>query len=255
MTVSSVLVVDDNGINRYILVHLLTNLRLKATEAENGAEAVSKVEAETFDLILMDVFMPVMDGFEATRRIRALGFERLPIIAITASATEGDAARLLESGMDGLLAKPIGADDLTKMLARWLSLPETAVPDAACHGLEPDVANALQRTKEVDLAALLACAEDDASLAVEMLRYFVEVGGGLSEGLGQAIMARENAQVSRQLLALCQPCRDIGADALAQEAHSIGLDIRRSDAQFDRVEAFHARLLAFLSATAAAVLV
>jgi CheY-like chemotaxis protein len=255
MTVSSVLVVDDNGINRYILVHLLTNLGLKATEAENGAEAVSKVEAESFDLILMDVFMPVMDGFEATRRIRALGFEHLPIIAITSAATAGDTARLLESGMDGLLAKPIGPDDLTKMLARWLSLPGRAVDDTACHGLEPEVAKALEQTKEVDLAALLACAEGDASLAVEMLRYFVEVGGGLSEGLGQAIKARDTAQASRQLLALCQPCRDIAAEALAQEAHSIGLDIRRSDAQFDRVEAFHARLLAFLSATAAAVLV
>ena len=255
MTVSSVLVVDDNGINRYILVHLLTNLGLKATEAENGAEAVSKVEAENFDLILMDIFMPVMDGFEATRRIRALGFERLPIIAITSSATDDDAARLLESGMDGLLAKPIGPDDLTKMLARWLSLPETAVSDTACHGLEPDVAKALERTKEVDLAALLACAEGDASLAVEMLRYFVQVSGEVSERLGQAIKARDNAQVSRQLLALCQPCRDIAAEALAQEAHSSGLDIRRSDPQFDRVEAFHARLLAFLSAVSTAVLV
>jgi CheY-like chemotaxis protein len=253
MTVPSVLVVDDNGINRFILVHLLTNLGLKATEAENGAEAVSKVEAKNFDLILMDVVMPVMDGFEATRRIRALGFEHLPIIAITSAATDDDTARLLESGMDGLLAKPIATDDLTKMLARWLSLPGSAVDDMACHGLEPEVAKALEQTKEVDLAALLACAEGDASLAVEMLQYFVEVGGGLSEGLGQAIKERENAQVSRQLLALCQPCRDIAAEALAQEAHSIGLDMRRSDAQFDRVEAFHARLLAFLSATAAAV--
>jgi CheY-like chemotaxis protein len=255
MTVSSVLVVDDNGINRYILVHLLTTLGLKATEAENGAEAVSKVEAETFDLILMDVFMPVMDGFEATRRIRALGFERLPIIAITSSATEGDAARLLESGMDGLLAKPIGTDDLTKMMARWLLLPDRAAQDPACPGLAPDLAKALEQTKEVDPAALLACAEGDASLAAEMVRYFVEVCGGVSEELGRAIKARDTAQVSRQLLALCQPCRDIAADALAQEAHSIGLDMRRSDAQFHRVEAFHARLLAFLSATAAAVLI
>jgi CheY-like chemotaxis protein len=253
MTVSSILVVDDNGINRYILVHLLTNLGLKATEAENGAEAVSKVEAEHFDLILMDILMPVMDGFEATRRIRALGFERLPIIAITASATEGDATKLRESGMDGLLAKPIDPDDLTKMVARWLSLPDAAVDDTACRGLKPDVSKALEQTKEIDISALLASADGDAAFVVEKLRNFVEVYGDAAEGLGQAIKARDSAQVSQQLLALRQPFRDIAAEALSREAHSIGLNIRRPDARFDRVEAFHVRLLGFLAATAAAV--
>ena len=253
MTVSSVLVVDDNGINRYILVNLLSKMGIRASEAENGAEAVSKVGAEHFDLILMDIYMPVMDGFEATRRIRGLGFERLPIIAITASATDGDAGRLRESGMDGLLSKPIDPDDLTQTVARWLSFPDRAVHDTASYGLKPIVARALAQTGEIDIVALLACAEGDAALAIEKLRGFLEVYGDMSEELAQAIKARDNALVSRKLLALRQPCLDITAKALAQEAHSIGLNIRRSDARFDRVEAFHARLLAFLAGTAAAV--
>lgn len=255
MTVPSVLVVDDNGINRYILVHLLTNMGLTTTEAGNGAEAVSKVEAEHFDLILMDIFMPVMDGFEATRRIRGLGFERLPIIAITASATDGDARNLSESGMDGLLSKPINQDDLTKTVTRWLSLPDAAVRGSGGRRLKPIVTKALEQVAEIDIPTLLARAEGDAALAIEKLRGFVEVYGDLSEGLGEAIKARENAEVSRQLLALRQPCRDIAADALAQEAHSIGLNIRRTGARFDRVEMFHARFLAFLAAISAAVLI
>lgn len=254
MTVPNVLVVDDNAINRYILMHLLTNLGLKTTEAENGAEAVSKVRAENFDLILMDIFMPVMDGFEATRRIRGLGLKRLPIIAITASATDGDTRNLSESGMDGLLSKPINQDDLTRTVARWLSVPDAAIHDSGGRELKPTVAKALERVAEIDISTLLARAEGDAALAIEKLRGFVEVYGDVSEGLGEAIKARDNTEVSRQLLALRQPCLDIAADALAQQAHSIGLNIRRVDARFDRVEAFHARFRAFLAATAAAVL-
>ena len=106
---AKILVVEDNLDNRRILVYRLKRIGdFEITEASNGQEALASVQAEVPDLIFMDLKMPVMDGWEATRRIRALEEgRRIPIIALTAQAMAGDEQKALAAGCDDYVAKPI----------------------------------------------------------------------------------------------------------------------------------------------------
>ncbi|WP_374327389.1 ATP-binding protein [Azonexus sp.] len=121
-----VLIVEDNRTNQRVAGALLKKLGLQSVIAENGQQAVERVinEADTIDLILMDIQMPVLDGYGATRQIRAWEQERqrpaLPIIALTADAFPEDQARCREAGMDDYLAKPVHIDALTAALSRYL---------------------------------------------------------------------------------------------------------------------------------------
>lgn len=115
-----VLLVDDNPINLRIGRGLLERLECEVTTASDGASALELVRAQTFDLVLMDCSMPIMDGFQATAAIRALDGERarVQIVAMTAHAMEGDRERCLAAGMDDYLTKPVKKSDLVQTLQR-----------------------------------------------------------------------------------------------------------------------------------------
>ena len=116
-----VLVVEDNLVNQRLLEKLLAQRGLPMVLANNGAEAVSLAERQRFGLILMDCQMPVMDGFEATSRIKSQGMNTtVPIVALTASALVSDRERCLAHGMDGFLAKPLRRNELDEVLQRYL---------------------------------------------------------------------------------------------------------------------------------------
>ena len=110
-----VLLAEDNPVNQKLAQLMLAKLGHRAVVAGNGEEAVALVAREAFDLVLMDMQMPVMDGIEATRRIRAAGVA-LPIVAMTANAMEADRERCREAGMDGFLAKPVRAPELAAVI-------------------------------------------------------------------------------------------------------------------------------------------
>ncbi len=118
-----ILLVEDNELNREIAQAILTGAGFEIEEAEDGSIAVEKVrvsEKGQYDLILMDVQMPQMDGYEATKAIRALNEKELasiPIIAMTANAFEEDRRAAIEAGMNGHLAKPIDTEKLFEVLA------------------------------------------------------------------------------------------------------------------------------------------
>jgi two-component system, sensor histidine kinase and response regulator len=117
-----ILVVDDNPTNQEVAQAILKGAGISVATAGNGLEAVEWVAAEAFDAVLMDVQMPKMNGYEATRHIRALpGGEALPIIAMTAHALKGDEEKCLEAGMNGYVAKPINQDRLFATLWRHLA--------------------------------------------------------------------------------------------------------------------------------------
>ncbi len=115
-----ILVVDDNPVNRVLAKGLLGKLGITPDLAENGREALARVQSETYDIIFMDVQMPEMDGIEATMAIRAQPLDIQPyIIALTANAFVSDRERCLQAGMDDFLSKPFRLDDLRAKLAAF----------------------------------------------------------------------------------------------------------------------------------------
>ncbi|GIV16072.1 MAG: hypothetical protein KatS3mg022_1507 [Armatimonadota bacterium] len=124
-----VLLAEDNEVNRMVAVKMLESLGCSVDVAVNGAEAVQKALTGEYDIILMDVQMPEMDGYEATRRIReaerATGEHRI-IIAMTAHSMESDRRACLETGMDDYLSKPVKRDRLAETLAKWVGVEEAA---------------------------------------------------------------------------------------------------------------------------------
>jgi CheY-like chemotaxis protein len=117
------LLAEDDEINREVALELLGDYpELSIDVAENGALAVERASAGRYDLILMDIEMPVLDGIAATRAIRQLpGHAATPIVAMTANAFAEDKARCLDAGMSDFIAKPVDPDLLFAMLDRWLN--------------------------------------------------------------------------------------------------------------------------------------
>ena len=114
--------VDDNAVNRQIVGLFLVQLAPRIVEAVNGEQALERLSEQPFDIVLLDVHMPVMDGRETIRRIRASGqpWSRIPVIALTADAMSGDRERYLGMGMDDYISKPIDARELATRYVRLL---------------------------------------------------------------------------------------------------------------------------------------
>lgn len=118
-----ILVVEDRDHNRDLLILMLDTLGYQPSWVENGQQALERLAAEPFDLVLMDCQMPVLDGYEATRRLRqreAEGDHTL-IIGVTAHAMAGDREKCLAAGMDDYLSKPLSFDTLTAAIERWIA--------------------------------------------------------------------------------------------------------------------------------------
>jgi two-component system, sensor histidine kinase and response regulator len=178
-----VLLVEDNEINQDLATELMQDLGVEVAVAANGREGVDRVFAQSFDLVLMDIQMPVMDGLAATRMIRANGrFQSLPIIAMTAHAMRGDRERSLFAGMNDHLTKPINPEQLRRTLARWLP-PRAPAPEPAAprNGLP-------ERLPPFNLQAALARANGKETLLRTMIGRFhtsyAEAGAALRSQIG-----------------------------------------------------------------------
>ncbi len=125
-----VLLVDDHPINRQVASLFLRPFNMRIVEAVNGAEAIAALERETFDIVLLDMHMPVMDGPTAIAKIRASGqpWAKTTVIALTADAMSGDRERYLAMGMDGYLSKPLAERDLLSEIARLRHVQADAQP-------------------------------------------------------------------------------------------------------------------------------
>ena len=120
---AKILIVEDNDINQELVLELLVTQGLRAKIVDNGQQALDELENDEYDGVLMDCQMPVMDGYEATRRIRQQPrFATLPIIAMTANTMKGDREKTLEAGMNDHIGKPIDPDDMFITMARWISV-------------------------------------------------------------------------------------------------------------------------------------
>lgn len=130
-----VLLVEDNEINQQVASELLTNAGIEVDIAEHGEIAIEMLAQKNYDLVLMDMQMPVMDGLTATRKIRNLGNVELPIIAMTANVLPEDQKQCFEAGMNGYIAKPIDPTDLLSSLSEWLKkpIPSSSIQTSTVH--------------------------------------------------------------------------------------------------------------------------
>lgn len=115
----NILIAEDNEINQHVIKHILGKMGYKPGMVKNGLEAVEAVEQKNYELVLMDMQMPIMDGLEATRVIRQADVKQPVIIALTANAMPGDEQECLQAGMDDYLSKPVKVDELMNKLSKW----------------------------------------------------------------------------------------------------------------------------------------
>ncbi len=220
-----VLVVEDNPTNRKVVEAMLGKLGLSVTLVEDGQQGVDAITQGALpDLVLMDVQMPIMDGYAATEQIRkweAQSGRRLPIIALTAGAFEEDRQRCRAVGMDDFLAKPINIDELARMLSKWLATdsvetaPAAAAEDAralAKSGAgEPDCGE-----PAFDEAALLRLFGGDRNLARVVIRSAVDTMPRYLDRFEQAVAAQNWKDAERAAHTLKGVSGQIGGVALAQ---------------------------------------
>ncbi|NID09890.1 PAS domain S-box protein [Fibrivirga algicola] len=160
-----ILVVDDNEMNRLVASTVLSNYGAIIEEAQNGRKALDKLEEQPFNLVLMDVQMPVMDGIEATRIIRSNLSDSLPVIALTAFAVKGDSEKFIAAGMSDYLSKPFEENQLLAVVARWLAKSKG-----------PAQLQQTQKTPLFDLSMLERMANGDQAFIAKMTSLFVDYG-------------------------------------------------------------------------------
>jgi PAS domain S-box-containing protein len=211
-----VLLVEDNVINQEVAQELLRAAGLVVETADDGLRAVDLVGSRSYDLVLMDVQMPGMDGLSATREVRRRVGAGLPIVAMTANAFGEDRAECLAAGMNDHLAKPVDPDALYATLLRWMPLkagsPGAVVPAARA----PSLAQRLAGVPALDVAAALRVVNGDAALLERILQRFAATYAAGCPGLAAVGSAAEREHASAQCHSLRGACATVGARALAE---------------------------------------
>jgi two-component system sensor histidine kinase/response regulator len=239
------LVAEDNAVNQRLIVRMLEKLGHTIVVANNGQEAIEAYGRGVFDVVFMDIQMPVMDGFAATAAIRRREAEqpdrpRVPIIALTAYVLQADRERGLAAGMDDYLTKPIKPEALTGALNR-VSPVDRPVP-APVAASEAQRAQAVAAADVFDLATALTYVGGDRDLLDELVAIFTKDAPAQMEAIRDAIAAGDPAEVMRAAHTLKGALKVLGASAaasLAQRLEAVGRagDLREAEemgAELDR---------------------
>lgn len=220
------LVVDDNASNRRLLREMLTRPGLIVEQAASGEEALALAESERFDLVLMDIRMPGMDGIETTQALRRLGggWSQCPVIAVTAHALEPDRQRLRDAGLQDVLIKPVDSFQLETLLRRHLSaLPPSENPESDS---VPSEAPASESLDVVDLALGTRLANGSESLARELLDELVHSLPESKRAISDALASGDEEALLDTVHALNGACRYCGAPELALIAETLETRLR-----------------------------
>ncbi len=256
-----VLIAEDHPVNRKLFEAILTKQGLQVILAENGKYAVEMAESENPDLIFMDCQMPVMNGYEATRKIREIGIHT-PIVAVTANALKGEKEKCLESGMSDFLPKPFKNRDIQPLLDRWLAMEELDEAGSLEELTEveqelPDIPVELDRVPEdlsddedsiFDMKQALDTFMGDLDLLVSLLKPFItqmetylnrlEDPGVFSQmeevrGIGHAIKGSSRNLSMDELGKAAEKLEFSGRDNRPEDAGSAYQEVREA---FERVK-------------------
>ena len=230
-----ILLVEDNEINQQVAQELLESVGVVVTVADDGSQAVDRLKTEEFDCVLMDIQMPVMDGYEATRTIRAeLPIETLPIIAMTANAMAGDREKCLESGMNDHVAKPIDVEEMFSALAQWIALdPERAVPPdspAEVQDTEAPQENSLPDSLPgLEIASGLQRIGGSPTSYRRLLAKFCDSQTNARNEIEEALDSGDTVLAERLAHTLKGVAGNIGANDLQEAARKLETAIREKD--------------------------
>jgi CheY-like chemotaxis protein/HPt (histidine-containing phosphotransfer) domain-containing protein len=271
----TILLAEDNLVNQRVASALLGKRGHTVVVVNNGREALQAIATQRFDLVLMDVQMPEMDGLEATKRIRELEVGtsiRTPIIAMTAHALKGDDERCRQAGMDAYQTKPVQAVQLMQTIAQLLGSDEPpaavvenreararSAHDAPSPGGAPiehlsDVSRLPAVGDALDLPALLARVENDWDLLQEMVALFLDNSPLLLSELATSVEQRQPQAIERVAHALKGSMQNMGAAPAAAAAAALeelarGGDLTHAAAALAELQTQFTRLTTALSAS------
>jgi CheY-like chemotaxis protein/HPt (histidine-containing phosphotransfer) domain-containing protein len=231
-----ILLAEDNMINQELALGLLEKVGYRADAVANGKEVLSALEKVPYDLILMDVQMPEMDGFEATAAIRRKEKEsgsHIPIIAMTAHAMKGDRERCLEAGMDDYLSKPIQPQSLKEVIGRWVDKGVPEKPEAA-------LADSSEASEVFDKSGFLERLGGDESLFRKLLSMFLDDAPMQIEKMQQHLKDEDLAGVQLRAHSLKGVAMSIGGKALQEVASEI--EVAARDREPDRARRLFPKL-------------
>ncbi|MEH8016876.1 response regulator [Rheinheimera muenzenbergensis] len=226
-----ILLVEDNELNQELASELLSSNGMQVTIAANGEQALQQLDLASFDGVLMDCQMPVMDGYTATRAIRSKPqFQHLPVIAMTANAMAGDREKALAAGMNDHIAKPINVNAMFNTMAKWI-VPANPQPDDA--NAEPASAapdTELPSLPGINTARGLATTQHNQKLYRKLLKRFASSYTNFPEDFHAAQQDEDDSAAMRYAHTLKGTAANIGAEAL--QAAAAGLE-HCCDAQRD----------------------
>jgi two-component system sensor histidine kinase/response regulator len=262
---ANVLLVEDNQLNQEVALALLEEIGIQAVVAEDGAKAVDRVSQETFDLVLMDMQMPVMDGVTATQSIRASGVSEVPIIAMTANVMESDVKKCLDAGMNDHIAKPIDPTEMYRTLAKWLPestrsekradisaqpLPADRLSPDSSASVSPnalasnlvqgasDELEAVRAIQGVDVDAGLSRVVGNKDLYRSLMGMFIETGLAFREKISAALAGGDPKAAEREAHSIKGASANLGMGQLAEQAGVLEAMLKEAPNDPDIAEVF-----------------
>ena len=244
-----ILLADDVELNLEVAQLLLHGVGLQVDAAKNGQEAVDKVRTCAYDLILMDVQMPIMNGLDATRAIRQMsGRSQTPIVAMTANAFDEDRTVCLDAGMNDFLTKPVNPETLYACLIKWLSRPETTKVAPSDSATDSEILECpekilpatpshetniliqrLSRISGLEIKAVLTRLRGNEEKLWRLIELFLGEHALAAKNISVALSADNHANVEMLAHALKGSASLIGADEVAKLANALLHSIRQKD--------------------------
>lgn len=223
------LLVDDNDLNLTVCENLLELAGVDYDSVTSGRQAIDKVGQRNYDIVLMDYMMPEMDGVEATRIIREMGFEKLPVIALTANVVGGAREMLIQAGMNDFISKPIDQDAFNRLLAKWLPRYDIAGSQGTAPAKDTSEIARLRGVSGLNVNAALPLFANNSEKYVNIIKIFSGKAEKLVNDINEAWKQNDLKSLSIQVHGIKSTLANIGAISLSQLANSLEEALARDD--------------------------